>query len=106
MSRQRLIVQMGMGVGDTAGQAAERAVADAQGRARIHVDVPFAVHLTLGVPQTAEIEPGDLAAAFATSDLQVRIVPGGMLIPQPDGTPLVLVSAAIERFPIGAPKTA
>lgn len=102
---QRLIVQMGMGIGSTVAVAAERAVADAQARAQIHVDVPFTVRLTLGVPETAQVEPSDLARAFSTPDLEVHVVAGGMRVPQPAGDVLFVVGAAIERFVRTEPAT-
>lgn len=102
---QRLIVQMGMGIGSTVAVAAERAVADAQARAQIHVDVPFTVRLTLGVPEAAQVDPSDLARAFSTPDLEVHVVAGGMRVPQPVGDALFVVGAAIERFPLAVPAT-
>ncbi|WP_323769185.1 Lin0512 family protein [Antarctobacter sp.] len=96
---QRLIVQMGMGVGDTISDAATRAIADAQGRARIHIEAPFATRLTLGLPQEAKVDPSDLARAFGTSDVELHVVAGGMHLPQPGGGALFVVSAAIEVFP-------
>ena len=99
MTRQRLIVQMGMGVGDSVGQAARLAIADAQCRARVHVDIPFTTRLTLGVPEAAGVDPSDLAAALGSGDLELKVVAGGMHLPQPDDTAIVVVSAAIELFP-------
>jgi hypothetical protein len=99
MSRQRLIVQMGMGVGATYNEAAARAVADAQGRAQIHVDTPMTTRLTLAMPQEMRVESSDLARAFGASDMELHIVRGGMLVPQPDGSSLIVISAAIELFP-------
>lgn len=101
--KQRLIVQMGMGIGDTVAQAAERAMADAQARARVHCDVPFATRLTLGVPREYALDPSDLARAFDTADLDLHVVAGGMSVPQAEGCPLIVVSAAIERFPLKVP---
>jgi hypothetical protein len=106
MSRRRLIVQMGMGVGNSPGEAAARALADAQGRAQVHVDVPFTTRLTLGLPEPQEIAPNDLAAALGTADLELHVVAGGMIVPQPGGAPLVVVSAAIEMFPHAVPDEA
>lgn len=100
---QRMIVQMGMGIGGTVALAAERAVADALARAQIHVDVPFTVRLTLGVPEAAQMDPSDLARAFSTPDLEVHVVAGGMQVPQPAGDALIVVGAAIERFPLSKP---
>ncbi|BBU56847.1 hypothetical protein KU6B_31120 [Mameliella alba] len=99
--RQRLIVQMGMGVGETAGLAAERAIASAQARAVLHVDVDCAVHVTLGVPESAELDTSGVNRAFGAAEVEVRVVPGGMSVPQPGGAALVMVSAAIEVFPLG-----
>lgn len=100
--RQRLIVQMGMGVGVTAGLAAERAIAAAQARAVLHVDVDCAVHVTLGVPEAADLDTSGVNHAFGAGEVEVRVVPGGMVVPQPGGSALVMVSAAIEVFPLGA----
>lgn len=99
--RRRLIVQMGMGVGDTAGQAAERALADAQARARLHLDVDCQVVVTLGVPVPSELEASGLNRAFGAGDMDLRVVPGGMAVALPEGGSLVVASAAIEVFPLG-----
>ncbi len=98
--KQRLIVQMGMGVGDTAGQAVERALADAQARARLHVDVAVEVRVTLGVPDAAELDTSGLNRIFGAGEMDLKVVPGGMTVPQPGGAEAIVVSAAIEVFPL------
>lgn len=97
--RRRLIVQMGMGVGDTAGHAAERALADAQARARVHVAAEVEVRVTLGVPDPSALDASGLNRAFGAGDMDLRVVPGGMTVAQPGGAAVVVASAAIEVFP-------
>ena len=98
--KQRLIVQMGMGIGDTVGHAAERAVTDAQARARLHIETDVEIRVTLGVPGSAELDTSGLNHAFGAADVDLRVVPGGMTVPQPGGAEAVVVSAAIEVFPL------
>lgn len=98
--KRRLIIQMGIGIGETAGQAAERAVADAQARARVHVDADVEVRVTIGVPEAVELEASGLNRAFGAAEVDVHVVPGGMVVPQPGGGDLILAGAAIETFPL------
>ena len=102
--KQRLIVQMGMGLGDTAGHAAERAIADAQARARLHVDTDVHIRVTLGVPGSTELDASGLNRAFGAADVDLKVVPGGMIVPLPGKAEVVVVSAAIEVFPQEGPR--
>lgn len=99
--RRRLIVQMGMGIADTAGQAAERALADAQARARLHLEVDCEVVVTLGVPEPSALDASGLNRTFGAGDIDLRVVAGGMTVAQPVGGTLIVASAAIEVFPLG-----
>lgn len=100
---QRLIVQMGMGTGTSLEEAAARAIADAQGRAVIHAEARFATRVSLGMPVVMDVDPSDLARAFGTPGVELgvelHVVKGGMELPQPDGSALYVISAAIELFP-------
>lgn len=96
---QRLIVQMGMGTGSSLEEAAARAIADAQGRAVIHAEARFATRVSLGMPVVMDVDPSDLARAFGTPGVELHVVKGGMELPQPDGSALYVISAAIELFP-------
>ncbi|MBY6161420.1 hypothetical protein KUV73_11085 [Mameliella alba] len=96
----RLIVRMGTGIGDTVLEAAQKALADAQTRARLHVDVECRVVVTLGLPKAAgEVDTGALPVGDLGDDVEMRVVPGGMMVDQPNGRPVCIVSAAIEHFP-------
>lgn len=98
--KRRLILQMGMGVGDTAGQAADRALADAQARARLHVDADCEVVVTLALPDPAALDASGLNRAFGAGDMDLRLVPGGMAVTLPQGGSLIVASAALEVFPL------
>jgi len=94
MKRQRLIVQMGIGVAFDATEAATKAVAEATGRGTVHLTTPVSeVVVRLGAPDPAKVDSARVAELFADGAVDVRIVPGGQVF---DGR--VLVCAAVERF--------
>lgn len=103
MTAQRLIVQMGMGVGDTPEQAVHRAVSDAMARARTHSDVPFEIRVTISLPDGLEVDTAPVRAALGHGVIRVSVVPGGLRVPAPGGE-LIVANAALERFPKALPE--
>lgn len=108
MSKQRLIIEMGMG-NDLHGQnytkAAKRAVEDAFR----HSSLPLfgaiglshdamRVDVTVAVQAPQEVDRDAVAAILPRGRVSVRVVKGGLDVETDAGGPIVIAQASVEAF--------
>ncbi len=111
MTSQRVILELGTGNdlhGGDYTKAALRAVADALHHSSLALigslgldAATMLVDVTIGVQRPERVDAERVRAALPHGVVTVRVVPGGLDVPSPDGRdPAVIASAAIGvRFP-------
>ena len=108
MTRHRLIVEMGMGTdlhGADSTKAACRAVEDALRRASLDVlSLPglvtdgMRIDVTIAVPDPAAVDTDAVAALVPHGPVAVRVVHGGLHLPDGRNAAHTVATAAIEVF--------
>lgn len=113
MPTRRVIVELGAGNdlhGGDYTKAAVRAVEDAIHHSSLtmirtlRVDLStMEVHVTIGVQQPERVDAAAVKAALPVGQVSVRVVKGGMDVPDPEaGDAAVIASAAVEvRLALG-----
>lgn len=106
MSDQRFIIKMGMGVAGSVAEAADRAIADAEGHSSLHLldkldgaRGQLRLQVTLGVPDPASLDADSIAARFVPAPTTVTVTEGGLTTTDPEtGQTTYVAAAGVEAF--------
>ncbi|WP_424990313.1 Lin0512 family protein [Fluviibacterium sp. S390] len=106
MTDQRVIIKMGMGVGESIDAAVAHGLLDAESHSTLHFldKLPEARHrarikVSLGVSDPAQVDATAVAAQFSPVSTQVVVAEGGLTSTDPDtGSTVQVAAVAVEVF--------